>query len=823
MKRPHPSSSLLSPSPVSGPLQQRRHTTTATRIIASSANPNAAASSYSIGNTSSIKGSTPVVPVVSHPPSRRQQPPQPHQQPQYKHDLRCVEAPPLPDSPTVANVPADRPRDATSSIDTNKRAAADQALSPSGYQPTSVKPDSHPFQPQTVPTSVASSTAFAPTFLRIQWIGASIPTLTSTVTISTPNLRVSDLIASLSVDQRPCVAGNQLSLYKVTDLEFRVGDYRVAVLPEFLKSQHNLYLIALHALLTQIAAPLEALDRHVNVLENVGEDARVDETGDRVHLICVVSDRKADARDLLALDSLIAAHLKDQMIKTVPADSATVCEVSSASIGNDPLLDLEEDPAMRPPTLMAASEREEKKSRKKKRTSRKDQNGSPARAIPPSESRSSGLGDSAPAHDDRGHFSENAASNEEVPVAESSPPADPAKESTKAAPDQSAGSVSVDPKANPPSQPPTAEIQPRNSPNNVAAKFISALESSNVREEQLHDCLEKVSFEMESKTKDVSLQPPQSLDDSQAADRLRVLESRYLELFEANKRLETEQTKLKKRLDVMNKERSQKQTIEGLCRELQRENKRLNEEVKRLESAQRQWTEQQRQTANLKATPKSSTPQPTSKSCHPNSSDPKTMAPTGAAESPPSVSAAEVQILRDRLKSFIEQYDLRESHFQSMLKASESEIRVLEARLERQRQETREEKAAVKTLSAQVEMFLTTEIDLRNQLQSYVDKFKQVEDTLNKSNGLFGSFRFEMEAMNAKARGLEKENAQLKEMQLKQEQAANASSKVSERPGNVTVLEKLCRVLQLERNELRKKLAKYEGPTAARPPSHPQH
>ncbi|RAL59921.1 hypothetical protein DID88_000547 [Monilinia fructigena] len=47
---------------------------------------------------------------------------------------------------------------------------------------------------------------------------------------------------------------------------------------------------------------------------------------------------------------------------------------------------------------------------------------------------------------------------------------------------------------------------------------------------------------------------------------------------------------------------------------------------------------------------------------------------------------------------------------------------------------------------------------LNQQLNIYVEKFKQVEDTLNNSNDLFLTFRKEMEEMSKKTKRLEKEN-----------------------------------------------------------------
>lgn len=49
------------------------------------------------------------------------------------------------------------------------------------------------------------------------------------------------------------------------------------------------------------------------------------------------------------------------------------------------------------------------------------------------------------------------------------------------------------------------------------------------------------------------------------------------------------------------------------------------------------------------------------------------------------------------------------------------------------------------SLKSQVDTLAKNEVELRKQLNVYVDKFKQVEETLNKSNELFTTFRKEME------------------------------------------------------------------------------
>ena len=116
---------------------------------------------------------------------------------------------------------------------------------------------------------------------------------------------------------------------------------------------------------------------------------------------------------------------------------------------------------------------------------------------------------------------------------------------------------------------------------------------------------------------------------------------------------------------------------------------------------------------------------------------------------------------RQKFKSFFDQYNLRELHFISLIRAKETEIQHSLARLESQRKVAESETTRSRQLSAQVSTFSQTETELRSQLNIYVEKFKQVEDTLNNSNDLFLTFRKEMEDMSRKTKRLEKENQNL--------------------------------------------------------------
>lgn len=80
----------------------------------------------------------------------------------------------------------------------------------------------------------------------------------------------------------------------------------------------------------------------------------------------------------------------------------------------------------------------------------------------------------------------------------------------------------------------------------------------------------------------------------------------------------------------------------------------------------------------------------------------------------------------ESLKTFIEQYELRENHFHSLLRCKEFELAAAIARYEQQKNEAHNELARSRTLGSQVSTFTQTEAELRSQLNIYVEKFKQV-------------------------------------------------------------------------------------------------
>lgn len=90
---------------------------------------------------------------------------------------------------------------------------------------------------------------------------------------------------------------------------------------------------------------------------------------------------------------------------------------------------------------------------------------------------------------------------------------------------------------------------------------------------------------------------------------------------------------------------------------------------------------------------------------------------------------------KQRFKSLLDQYDMRELHFHSLLRSKELEVQYHMAKFDRERKAAETESSRSRALNAQVLTFSKTETELRNQLNIYVEKFKQVSATSAHSLG----------------------------------------------------------------------------------------
>ncbi|KAJ3029816.1 hypothetical protein HDV00_009428, partial [Rhizophlyctis rosea] len=380
----------------------------------------------------------------------------------------------------------------------------------------------------------------------------------------------------------------------------------------------------------------------------------------------------------------------------------------------------------------------------------------------------------------------------------------PAQTSTQPAPAQGSGGKKGSKNQKKP-------LAPEELSNMIQNKIVQ-LETETTAEEEEEKALAKA---IKKASKDMS-----ELMQGHAGDKAELMHTKYMELFQDYKRLERDHAKMKKKYDQANKDKdaakadynklsSQKQKIETLCRELQKENKRVKEESKRLALSEQQKREE------LSSKFESTIWEIKSK-MEEDSEEKKRR-------------ADDSELLKEKFKDFLEQYDLREKHFSKVMASKDIEIQLLKAKLEEEKKNSEGEERGTQSLKAQVASFVRTESELRKQLGVYVEKFKQVEETLNKSNELFQSFRKEMEAMTKKTRKLEKENLVIKAkcekmnrnvLDMAEEKTKTAKALDTATAGKLK-LEQLCRALQSERNTLRKRLSNYEDSDSQPPDTGP--
>ncbi|XP_057210611.1 alpha-taxilin isoform X2 [Triplophysa rosa] len=299
-------------------------------------------------------------------------------------------------------------------------------------------------------------------------------------------------------------------------------------------------------------------------------------------------------------------------------------------------------------------------------------------------------------------------------------------------------------------------------------------------------------------------------------EKLAGLCKKYAELLEEHRNaqkqmkvLQKKQTQLIQEKDYLRNEHSRailaRSKLESLCRELQRHNRtlkedgvqraRLEEEKRKevtshfqvtLNDIQAQMEQHNERNANLRQ---------------------------------------ENMELADKLKKLIEQYELREEHIDKVFKHKDLQQQLVDAKLHQAQallkdSEERHQKEKDFLLKEAAEshrmceLMKQQEVHLKQQLSLYTEKFEEFQNTLSKSNEVFTTFKQEMEKMTKKIKKLEKEttmyrsrwessNKALLEMA---EEKTLRDKEFESLQVKVQRLEKLCRALQIERNELSKKV-----------------
>ncbi|XP_062303307.1 gamma-taxilin isoform X1 [Osmerus eperlanus] len=311
-------------------------------------------------------------------------------------------------------------------------------------------------------------------------------------------------------------------------------------------------------------------------------------------------------------------------------------------------------------------------------------------------------------------------------------------------------------------------------------------------------------------------------------EKLAALCKKYADLLEESRSVQKQVKVLQKKQSQVVKEKVHLQgehskailarsKLEGLCRELQRHNKTLKEENTQ---RSREYEERRREaTLHFQMTLSEIEVQMEQHNAHNTKLRQENME------------------LAEKLKKLIEQYELREEHIDKVFKHKELQQQLVDAKLQRtadlmrevEERQQRERDFLLKDAAEsrhKCEMMKEQETQLKQQLSLYMDKFEEFQTTLAKSNEVFTTFRQEMEKMTKKIKKLEKETTQWRTkwetnnqalLQMAEEKTLK-DTHYKALQGKLERLEKLCRALQKERNDLDNKLGPLQEPPCTAPP-----
>ncbi|XP_021080031.1 beta-taxilin isoform X1 [Mesocricetus auratus] len=308
-----------------------------------------------------------------------------------------------------------------------------------------------------------------------------------------------------------------------------------------------------------------------------------------------------------------------------------------------------------------------------------------------------------------------------------------------------------------------------------------------------------------------------------AEDKLDFLFKKYAELLDEHRAEQKKLKLLRKQQAQTQREKDQLQSehnrailarskLESLCRELQRHNKTLKEET--LQRAREEEEKRKEITSHFQTTLTDIQTQIEQQSernmklCQENTE------------------------LAEKLKSIIDQYELREEHLDKIFKHRELQQKLVDAKLEQAQEMMQEaeerhkrEKEYVSILlvgllnqaaewKLQAKVLKEQETVLQAQLTLYSGRFEEFQSTLSKSNEVFATFKQEMDKTTKKMKKLEKDTATWKArfencnkalLDMIEEKALRAKEYECF-VMKIQRLENLCRALQEERKELYKKI-----------------
>ncbi len=97
--------------------------------------------------------------------------------------------------------------------------------------------------------------------------------------------------------------------------------------------------------------------------------------------------------------------------------------------------------------------------------------------------------------------------------------------------------------------------------------------------------------------------------------------------------------------------------------------------------------------------------------------------------------------LKTKFKNFLEEYYIREKHFNAVCKTKDAEYALMKAKYEEALEINRKKEAALNDTHALLARALERESHINHQNDIYGDKLKKAETTLSKSNDMFEAYR----------------------------------------------------------------------------------
>merc|ERR1712232_310681 len=118
--------------------------------------------------------------------------------------------------------------------------------------------------------------------------------------------------------------------------------------------------------------------------------------------------------------------------------------------------------------------------------------------------------------------------------------------------------------------------------------------------------------------------------------------------------------------------------------------------------------------------------------------------------------------LRGKLLKFTETYEAQEKQLAEQREARETEMEAAQHRLREHETMCAESKIKTASLEKQNEVLRKSQAVLRDELQSILGKFDEFHEAVTDSNARHGECKVEIDTLQSRMQGLEKENADLK-------------------------------------------------------------